>query len=359
MLRKSMDAERAGDNLPAPHLAGAPLPAGCQAPGPGHRHAVTIELLYFDGCPNHESVLAHLRELLDRSHRPADVVLRRIDDDEAAQRERFLGSPTVRIDGRDIEPGADKRDDYGIKCRLYATPAGISGMPPDDWLLRALAGPRPSAAQRAAALGGPLCELHRRVLRAFADGSAPDASQLEDWAGELGLDPDEATAELARHDLVHRDTHTGAVTVAYPFSANPTRHRVRLSSGTEVFAMCAIDALGIAFMLHEGTTIVSADPGTGEPIEISLPLDAPSAWSPSEAVVVAGSHGNGTSRACTCPHTNFAASPTHAGTLLETDPAVVGEVLTMPDAIAQGCETFGPLLQHDAQDGTHAEPDRA
>jgi Alkylmercury lyase len=320
---------------------------------------VTIELLYFDGCPNHESVLARLRELLDRSQRSADVVLRRIDDDEAAQRERFLGSPTVRVDGRDIEPGADKRDDYGIKCRLYATPAGITGMPPDDWLLGALVGRRPSAAQRAAALGGPERELHRRLVRAFADGSAPSASRVEDWAGELGLDADEAAAELARHDLVHRDPGSGAVTVAYPFSAAPTRHCVRLSSGTEVFAMCAIDALGVAFMLEEGTTIVSADPATGERIDISLPLDAPSVWSPNEAVVVAGSHGNGTSRACTCPHTNFAASPTHADTLLETDPAVVGEVLTMPDAIARGREAFGPLLQRDAQEGTHAEPDRA
>ena len=99
---------------------------------------MTIELLYFDGCPNHEVVLAHLHELLNKVEFTPDVVLRRIADDAAAQRERFLGSPTVRVDGRDIEPGADDRDDYGMKCRLYATSKGLAGVPEDEWLLRAL-----------------------------------------------------------------------------------------------------------------------------------------------------------------------------------------------------------------------------
>jgi hypothetical protein len=100
-----------------------------------------IELLYFDGCPNHEALLTHLQEMLDDVEPTAELVLRRIADDADAQRERFLGSPTVRIDGHDIEPGASERADYGMKCRLYATPAGLTGMPDDDWLLRALAAP--------------------------------------------------------------------------------------------------------------------------------------------------------------------------------------------------------------------------
>lgn len=99
---------------------------------------MTIELLYFDGCPNHEALLAHVRELVTEVEPAPDVVLRRIADDAAAQRERFLGSPTVRVDGRDIEPGADERDDHGMKCRLYATSKGLTGMPADEWLLRAL-----------------------------------------------------------------------------------------------------------------------------------------------------------------------------------------------------------------------------
>jgi hypothetical protein len=99
---------------------------------------VTIELLYFDGCPNHEAPLAHLHELVDGVEPAPEVVLRRVVDDAAAQRERFLGSPTVRVDGHDIEPGADQRDDYGMKCRLYQTSKGLAGLPEDEWVHRAL-----------------------------------------------------------------------------------------------------------------------------------------------------------------------------------------------------------------------------
>ena len=66
------------------------------------------------------------------------IVLREVSDDEDARRERFLGSPTIRIHGRDIEPGAAHRRDYGLKCRIYQTPHGLSGIPPEQWILDAL-----------------------------------------------------------------------------------------------------------------------------------------------------------------------------------------------------------------------------
>lgn len=99
---------------------------------------MTVEILYFDGCPNHETLLPHLRELLNGAGLPETVKLRRVEDDAAAQHERFLGAPTVRINGRDVEPGADARNDFGLKCRLYQTPAGLRGSPLDEWMLNAL-----------------------------------------------------------------------------------------------------------------------------------------------------------------------------------------------------------------------------
>ena len=99
---------------------------------------MTLELLYFDGCPNHEALLPHLEELLRCAEITLDIRLRRIADHRAAERERFLGSPTVRVDGRDVEPGAEERDDFGRKCRLYRTQAGLRGAPPDEWILDAL-----------------------------------------------------------------------------------------------------------------------------------------------------------------------------------------------------------------------------
>ena len=97
-----------------------------------------VELLYFDGCPNHEVLLPHLRDLLASTGVAADLHVVEIQDTASAERERFLGSPTVRIDGEDVEPGADQRSDFGLKCRLFATPDGLRGMPADEWVLRAL-----------------------------------------------------------------------------------------------------------------------------------------------------------------------------------------------------------------------------
>jgi hypothetical protein len=101
-----------------------------------------IEVLYFDGCPNHEKLLAHLPELLEHEGITAEIVLRNIPDAGSAVKERFLGSPTVRLDGRDVDPGARQRDDYGLKCRLYHTTTGLSGLPPDQWILDAIAAHR-------------------------------------------------------------------------------------------------------------------------------------------------------------------------------------------------------------------------
>lgn len=97
-----------------------------------------IELLYFEGCPNHDALLPHLSELLDRAGVECAVELVEVPDDTAAQAQRFLGSPTIRIDGRDVEPGAESRTDFGLKCRLYRTPDGFAGTPADPWILQAL-----------------------------------------------------------------------------------------------------------------------------------------------------------------------------------------------------------------------------
>ncbi len=97
-----------------------------------------VEIFYFDGCPNHEALLARLPGLLESAGVEAQVELRRVESAEAAERERFLGSPTLRVNGRDVDPAAGTRTDFGLKCRLYATGAGLGGLPPDEWVLCAL-----------------------------------------------------------------------------------------------------------------------------------------------------------------------------------------------------------------------------
>lgn len=108
-------------------------------------------MLYFDGCPSTEAFLPRLRELLARIDAEDRLDFRRVDTIDKAQRERFLGSPSVRVDGRDIEPGAKERTDYGLKCRLYRTADGMRGEPPVGWVLAALGLP---SGQSASAISG-------------------------------------------------------------------------------------------------------------------------------------------------------------------------------------------------------------
>ena len=99
---------------------------------------VTVEVLYFDGCPSSERLLAHLPVLLTEHGLAAEIITRRIDDDEQAQHERFPGSPTVRVNGHDVDPDASHESGYGMRCRMYRTPAGLTGVPADEWLLAAV-----------------------------------------------------------------------------------------------------------------------------------------------------------------------------------------------------------------------------
>jgi hypothetical protein len=97
-----------------------------------------VEILFFEGCPNHDNA----RELVERVSRELgvhpDVRLLKIETSEDARRFRFLGSPTIRVNGRDVEPGADDRQDFAQSCRVYRTGSGFGGQPDESWVRDAL-----------------------------------------------------------------------------------------------------------------------------------------------------------------------------------------------------------------------------
>ncbi|MDQ3151082.1 MAG: thioredoxin family protein [Actinomycetota bacterium] len=99
-----------------------------------------VEMLHTEGCPHAVRYLPRLRRLAVDAGVGDPVRVRVIADDDTARRERFLGSPTVRVDGRDVDPGAGARRDYGLSCRLYAGQGGPSGAPPDEWVLATIHG---------------------------------------------------------------------------------------------------------------------------------------------------------------------------------------------------------------------------
>jgi hypothetical protein len=197
--------------------------------------------------------------------------------------------------------------------------------------------------------------LYRALLLVFPErGGPPDRATLRQLARQSGLRLEPTLALLAAQDLIQRDHTTGAIRAAYPFSGVPTAHRVHLAAtsaqpAVDVFAMCALDALGIPLMLRRAATITSEDGLTREPVRVSVrpsvePVvpgvqgtsvasavneeagegwtggwsrDWSAVWDPAESVVVGRpenhehEQGVGAADAC-CPIINFFRSAGHA-----------------------------------------------
>lgn len=94
-----------------------------------------IEFLYFKDCPGHESALALLEQILSDSYTAASIEKIEITTPELAIQHRFLGSPSIRINGKDIE-GREKASEYGLKCRIYQDT--WTGVPFEAMLCKAL-----------------------------------------------------------------------------------------------------------------------------------------------------------------------------------------------------------------------------
>ena len=86
-----------------------------------------IEILHFDGCPHHLPTLERIRQILREEGCDAEVGEVLVPDAETAHKVRFLGSPTVRINGIDIDPAAKEQTDFGLMCRRYE-----NGMPSNE-----------------------------------------------------------------------------------------------------------------------------------------------------------------------------------------------------------------------------------
>ncbi len=97
----------------------------------------TIELLYFEGCPSWEVAQELLETVLNEQNLQAGVQLVRVETDDEAKQQRFVGSPSIRINGEDLFPV--DHEDYALGCRVYQTPDGMRGVPTATMIADALA----------------------------------------------------------------------------------------------------------------------------------------------------------------------------------------------------------------------------
>lgn len=97
-----------------------------------------IEVLYVQSCPHYQETLALVERVRTELGIDADLHSTLVPDQAAADQARFAGSPTVRVDGRDIEPGSEPAAEYFLGCRLYRLEHRFAGQPEERWVREAL-----------------------------------------------------------------------------------------------------------------------------------------------------------------------------------------------------------------------------
>jgi hypothetical protein len=318
-----------------------------------------LTILAVPGCPNAPVLGDRLTAVLD-VRAGVGVSHQEISDESEAARWGMHGSPTLLIDG--VDPFAKPRQASSMSCRLYHDENGqLSGAPSLSQLRQAIE----RAAAVATGTGDPawldalgragrgriapaergLRAVHQAVLRSFVHtGTAPDMPSLARFAAPLEVS--QLLAELADGDFLFLDP-AGQIAAAYPFSAVPTGHRVQISGAAPVFAMCAIDALGISAMTGRPAVIESTDPSTGEAVTVNVD-GAISTWNPATAVVYVGRTAGecaGPSASVCCGYMNFFATQAAALAWSASHPEITGGILGQARALQTGVGIFGQLLQ--------------
>ncbi|MEU0352734.1 alkylmercury lyase family protein [Streptomyces sp. NPDC006237] len=325
-----------------------------------------ITVLTVPDCPNAPVVRERITAALDG--REAEVELIEVREEAEAARWGMTGSPTVLLDG--VDPFAVAGAPASVSCRLYRDEeARPGGAPSIEALRRAFTGTGVSASATAEECCGDdrdvldpigragrgrrapdergLRAVHQAVLRHFAaTGHAPESVDLAAAAATAGRTAADVLAELDREDFLTVDAD-GRIRAAYPFSAVPTPHHLRLANGVEAWAMCAIDALGVAAMLRQDVTVASCDPVDGRPITVSF-TGGIARWEPAEAVVFVGQRDQaGPAATVCCDALNFFADPTTAEAWVWQHPEVQGRITSQAEALRIAEQTFGPLLVQD------------
>ncbi len=99
---------------------------------------MTVEVLYFEGCPNHQPALERVQTVLREEGLATQITPVEVSDSETASRLRFLGSPSIRVNGIDVEPSAEQSEAFGLVCRTYDDDGCRSGVPSPDVIRQAI-----------------------------------------------------------------------------------------------------------------------------------------------------------------------------------------------------------------------------
>lgn len=102
---------------------------------------VDVEVLVVEGCPNGDAAIGVVGRVARRLGVTPRVTIVEITDLASARQRGFVGSPTIRVNGRDVTPATG--GPASLSCRIYRTPHGFAGVPDDDAVRDALAATGP------------------------------------------------------------------------------------------------------------------------------------------------------------------------------------------------------------------------
>ncbi len=192
-----------------------------------------------------------------------------------------------------------------------------------------------------------LAELHQFILQSFvATGHSPELSDIQKRFSLDGEDDaEQLLSELEQTKAIHRNPGDVLVTHAYPFSNEPTPHLVTLASGVQVNSMCAVDALGIPFMLKTDAEIKSECLECQQSVHVNVKDGKIADHGPDDLMVGYVPMGSCSSPATEqCPHINFFCSQKHLDAWAKNNPEHELKFLTLEEGLKQGENIFGSLM---------------
>lgn len=179
-------------------------------------------------------------------------------------------------------------------------------------------------------------------------GRAPNPREIPDALREKSAGGVQAVLErLHSLDCLCLDQESREIRCAYPFSSSPTKHEVAFLNWPEakpVYAMCAVDALGIPFMFHRDIAIKSSCPHCGRPITIEVKGGRIVSYLPAEVVVWMTTDRTECAAASVCPTLNYFCSPAHVEAWRSAHSKTPGFILCLAEALFVAKGLFEDLM---------------
>lgn len=99
---------------------------------------VRIEILARRDCDSRGMAINVVERVVAETGIPAEVEVIDVRTIAQAKRLQFLGSPTIRVDGRDVDRQPNGHADVSLGDRVYRTGRGLAGWPDAEWVREAI-----------------------------------------------------------------------------------------------------------------------------------------------------------------------------------------------------------------------------